>query len=393
MFLQSDATRILNSSGIYAFRNKLDGKIYVGQSKNVLTRKHQHEKSKLNNSRRFHNAMKKHTPKGFDWVVLEYCEKKELNEREAYWVTQLNSIHPNGYNLTSGGGAFQRHHQETKLQFSRNQLAKVEQKTHLFVSQDFIRVQTQRQIELGKRGEHSSQRIEVREKRNKTVRMRMLLNGKFFSHTAEEINKRRKIQIELYAKGLGKFQDAQFIERNRQLVREKLLNGNHHTQQEGWTEKSIEAHRHEMKPLVVAIRTDDGKTIEKKYDSLHEAERQLEADRSHISAMCSGNNGVITVQCKIGKIIKGNFGVEAEWSLEDIKKLPNAHFKRKMTVEVTIKMHDGSVILEKYDGQREACRQLEASPSAFRGVLRKEKYKTTKCNLGKIIQVVEVNAD
>jgi group I intron endonuclease len=393
MFLQNDTTRIQNSSGIYAFRNKLDGKIYVGQSKNVLTRKQQHEKSKLNNSRRFHNAMKKHTPKGFDWVVLEYCEKKELNEREAYWVAQLNSIHPNGYNLTSGGGAFQRHHQETKLQFSRNQLAKVEQKTHLFVSLDFIRVQTKRQIELGKRGEHSSQRIEVREMRNKTVRMRMLLNGKFFSHTAEEINKRRKIQIELYAKGLGKFQDAQFIERNRQLVREKLLNGTHHTQQVGWIEKSIEAHRHEMKPLVVAIRTDDGKTIEKKYDSLHEAERQLEADRSHISAMCSGNSGVITVQCKIGKIIKGNFGVEAEWNLEDIKKLPNSHFKRKMTVEVTIKMHDDSVILKKYDGQREACRQLEASPRAFRGVLRKEKYKTTKCNLGKIIQVVEVDAD
>jgi hypothetical protein len=148
-----------------------------------------------------------------------------------------------------------------------------------------------------------------------------------------------------------------------------------------------------MKALVVAIRTDDGKTVERKFESLHEAERQLEADRSHISALCSGNSGVITVQCKIGKIIKGNFGVEAEWNIEDIKKLPNSYFTKKMTVEVTIKMHDGSVIVKKYDGQREACRQLEASPRAFRGVLRKDKYKTTKCNLGKITQVVEVNAD
>ena len=393
MLFKNQYVGVKDISGIYAFRNKIDGKIYVGQSKSVLTRKRQHEKCNASNSRRFHYAMKKHTPNGFDWVVLEYCDKSILDEREAYWVSKLNSIHPYGYNLTSGGGAFQRHHPETRVKFSKNQIERVEQKTHIFVSKDFIRDQTQRQIELGKRGEHSSQRVEVRAKRNKTVRERMILNGKFFSHTPEEINRRRKIQVELYAKGLGKFQEPGFIERNRQLVKEKLLTGNHHTQQEGWTEKSIEAHRHEMKALVVAIRTDDGKTVERKFESLHEAERQLEADRSHISAMCSGNSGVITVQCKIGKIIKGNFGVEAEWNIEDIKKLPNSYFTKKMTVEVTIKMHDGSVIVKKYDGQREACRQLEASPRAFRGVLRKDKYKTTKCNLGKITQVVEVNAD
>lgn len=377
-------------SGIYAFRNKLDGKIYVGQSKSVLTRKKQHEKCKTNNCRRFHHAMKRHTPNGFDWVVLEYCDKSLLDEREAYWVSTLHSIHPNGYNLTSGGGAFQRHHQETKLKFSKNQIEKVKQKSHLFVSQEFIKVQTQRQIELGKRGEHSSQRIEVRAKRNKTVRERMLLNGKFFSHTTEEINRRRKIQAELYAKGLGKFQEIEFIERNRQLVKEKLLNGSHHTQQVGWTEKSIEAHRHEMKALVVAIRTKDGKTIERKFESLHEAERQLEADRSHLSALCDEQKGVLTVQCNLGKIVKGNFGDEAEWSIEEIGKLPNSHFTRKMTVEVTIKMQDGSVTVKTYEGQREACRQLEANPRAFRGVLRGEKYKSTKCNLGQITQVVEV---
>ena len=63
-----------------------------------------------------------------------------------------------------------------------------------------------------------------------------------------------------------------------------------------------------------------------------------------------------------------------------------------MTVEVTIELHDGSKIVKIYEGQREACRQLEASTRAFRGVLRKEKYKTTQCNLGRIVQVVEVSA-
>ena len=61
-----------------------------------------------------------------------------------------------------------------------------------------------------------------------------------------------------------------------------------------------------------------------------------------------------------------------------------------MTVEVTIKIQDGTSIVRTFEGQREACRQLEANPRAFRGVLRKEKYKSTKCNLGQITQVVEV---
>jgi hypothetical protein len=146
-----------------------------------------------------------------------------------------------------------------------------------------------------------------------------------------------------------------------------------------------------MKALIVAIRTSDGNTIERKFDSLHEAQRQLEADRSHISAMCSGQSGVSTVQCNIGKIIRGNFGDVAEWDIEEISKLPNSDFTRKMTVEVTIELHDGSKIVKTYEGQREACRQLEANTRAFRGVLRKEKYKTTQCNLGRIVQVVEVS--
>lgn len=381
---------VLKKSGIYSFTNKLNGKVYVGQSKDVQTRKKQHERGDTNNSRRFHNAMVKHGPDAFEFEVLEYCERDLLDEKESYWIAKLESLYPSGYNLTTGGGAFQKHNEETKKIFSENQKERLKSGTHIYSDPEFQKRQRERQIELGKLGLLPSQSAEFKAKRNATVQDRIQKHGKFFQHSPEEIDRKRNEQKILYERGLGKFQEIELIEKNRKLVKEKLANGKHHTQQEGWKEKSIEAHRNEMKALVVAIRTKDEKIIERKFESLHEAARQLEADRSHLSALCAGQSGVLTVQCNLGKIVKGNFGNEAEWSIEEIRKLPNSHFTKKMTVEVTIKIQDGSSIVRTFEGQREACRQLEANPRAFRGVLRKEKYKSTKCNLGQITQVVEV---
>ena len=36
--------------------------------------------------------------------VIEECPDDMLNEREHYWIEKLNSLRPNGYNLTTGGG-------------------------------------------------------------------------------------------------------------------------------------------------------------------------------------------------------------------------------------------------------------------------------------------------
>lgn len=374
-------------SGVYAFRNKLNGKVYVGQSKNVTTRRVQHERGDTSNSRRFHNAMQKYGSEGFDWVVLEYCDIDQLNEREAYWVQQLDSLHPNGYNLTSGGGAFQKHHAETLLKFSENQKKLVESNQHHFQSPDFIEKQTKHQIELGLRGEHSSQREDVKAKRNQTVADRIARNGKFFSHTTEEIERKRQHQLELYAKGDGKFTLPEFIENNIALVKSKLRDGTHHTQQDGWFEKSKAAHQHEMKAIVVAIRKPDGTTVEIKFESLHDAARDLEADRAHITAICKSSSGVISVKCKLGKIVRGIIGTEPDWDLEKLKRTPDSTFTNQKPVTVTIQKDDGTIVIKSYQGQREACRDLSAQPRALRYMIKGEKYKSTGCNLGRIIKV------
>jgi group I intron endonuclease len=382
---------IKDTSGIYAFRNIANGRVYVGQSQKVLTRKKQHERGDTNNSRRFHNAMNKYGAIGFEFTVLEYCERIFLNEREGYWIQKLNALYPNGYNLTSGGGALQRHHEETRKKFSENQKKRIIDGTHIYLSNDFIEKNKQRQIELGKLGKHSSQQIEFKEKRNKTVQQRIDETGSFFKHSAEEIERKRKQQKELYSKGRGKFQDPKLIEHNRQLVKNKLAEGKHHTQREGWSEQAKNAAKQQMKRVFLAIRINNGQTIQHDYQSIHEASRELSARRKSISEMCIPNTKVLTTNCKLGKIIRCSFGSQPNWNLSELMKIPDSAFSRMIAVKFTIKRIDGKIIHKKYDGIREGCRILEADKSAVRWIIKGEKYKSTKCNLGLVIKVEELS--
>ena len=384
------ALPVLKKSGIYLFKNKLNGKVYVGQSKDVQTRKKQHERGDTNNSRRFHNAMVKHGPDAFEFEVLEYCEREQLDEKESYWIAKLESLYPLGYNLTTGGGAFQRHNEETKKIFSEIQKQRLKSGTHIYSDPEFQKRQRERQIELGKLGLLPSQTAEFKAKRNATVKDRIQKDGKFFEHSSEEIQRKRNEQNILYERGLGKFQEIELIEKNRKLVREKLANGKHHTQQVGWKEKAIASKRGEMKPIVLCIRTIDGKTITQKFESINDAVRQLDARKKSISEMCNQKSTVSTIDCKIGKIIKGTFGIEEAWTQHEVEAILNASLTRKMGIEITILKGDGSELILRYDSQRSACRELNAQHRALRYMLAGEKYKSTGCNLGRIVKVREI---
>lgn len=91
--------------GIYCIENLIDGKKYVGQSIDIYVRWVAH-KWKLNNS--CHNnlhllrAWEKYGEDNFVFVILEQCERYELNQKEIYWIQKLNT-HKYGYNLTDGG--------------------------------------------------------------------------------------------------------------------------------------------------------------------------------------------------------------------------------------------------------------------------------------------------
>jgi group I intron endonuclease len=39
----------------------------------------------------------------FTFRVLEVCDKELADEREIYWIAELNTVYPNGYNISLGG--------------------------------------------------------------------------------------------------------------------------------------------------------------------------------------------------------------------------------------------------------------------------------------------------
>lgn len=94
--------------GIYKITNKVNGKIYVGQSIDIEERWKQHRWKAFNCNEvgyhsAIHAAMRKYGLDNFVYEILEECDVEELDEKEKYWISILNSITPNGYNIMDGG--------------------------------------------------------------------------------------------------------------------------------------------------------------------------------------------------------------------------------------------------------------------------------------------------
>lgn len=86
---------------IYKTTNNINGKIYIGQSHKIKEESTDYFGSGFYLKR----AIKKNGKENFKKEVLEEClTKKQLNEREIYWISFYNSIDKNiGYNIALGG--------------------------------------------------------------------------------------------------------------------------------------------------------------------------------------------------------------------------------------------------------------------------------------------------
>lgn len=82
---------------IYKTTNLITGKIYVGKNSNG-------NRSYLGSGVLLKRAIKKYGRQNFRKEVLEICDAHDWEEREQYWIQQLNSRDPNiGYNVAPGG--------------------------------------------------------------------------------------------------------------------------------------------------------------------------------------------------------------------------------------------------------------------------------------------------
>ncbi|MBQ6296207.1 MAG: GIY-YIG nuclease family protein [Selenomonadaceae bacterium] len=86
---------------IYLITNLLNGMKYVGQTTQKLTVR---LKAHRNADSYIGRAIRRYGRENFKIEVLEECETAEqLNEREIFWIAELNCMSPNGYNCTEGG--------------------------------------------------------------------------------------------------------------------------------------------------------------------------------------------------------------------------------------------------------------------------------------------------
>lgn len=102
--LYQEDNKSLETSGIYCFTNRYNGKQYVGQSVNLSRRLKEHWKCRgIGHNSAIDLAIHTYGKEAFDVEILEYCDPAALNEAEERWISIKNCIAPSGYNLTKGG--------------------------------------------------------------------------------------------------------------------------------------------------------------------------------------------------------------------------------------------------------------------------------------------------
>lgn len=91
---------------IYKATNKINGKVYIGQTVCSFHKRKLKHFSKANEkkpSMHFHRALKKYGKSNFTWEIIENCNsKQELDDMEFHYIKQYDSF-KNGYNMTFGG--------------------------------------------------------------------------------------------------------------------------------------------------------------------------------------------------------------------------------------------------------------------------------------------------
>lgn len=93
---------------VYSITHRESGKQYVGLTKRqAVSRWRNHIWSSERNSSAcplLSRAMDKYGADAFDFAVIDIAEScKQLAHKERFWIKELNTLAPNGYNLSTGG--------------------------------------------------------------------------------------------------------------------------------------------------------------------------------------------------------------------------------------------------------------------------------------------------
>lgn len=107
---------------VYCTTNMLTGIKYVGKCVKLPNKSEKY----IGSGTYLQSAIRKYGKEYFCKEIIEYnIENKELlNLREQYWIKELNTKYPNGYNLTDGGDGCQGMTEKTKEKNQTNEQIK-----------------------------------------------------------------------------------------------------------------------------------------------------------------------------------------------------------------------------------------------------------------------------
>lgn len=82
--------------GIYKITNKINGKVYIGQSKDILRRWRRHRVTAYNKEDEayeypLYRAIRKYGLENFDFSIIEECGVEALDEKELYYIKQYST--------------------------------------------------------------------------------------------------------------------------------------------------------------------------------------------------------------------------------------------------------------------------------------------------------------
>jgi group I intron endonuclease len=95
---------------VYKITNIINGTVYVGQTTKTLKQRwteHVYDsigKRRRKNNSYLHLSIDKYGKENFIAEVLNLCvDKKSLDDVERFYIKMLNTVRPNGYNISLGG--------------------------------------------------------------------------------------------------------------------------------------------------------------------------------------------------------------------------------------------------------------------------------------------------
>lgn len=109
---------------VYLYRNKLNGMGYVGETKQGFKERHRkHIKPSSKTPPPIDIAIQKYGIENFEYYIIDTAKTlDELYEKERYWIKELGTLTPNGYNQCYGGKTTEgyRHREQSKLKMSQS---------------------------------------------------------------------------------------------------------------------------------------------------------------------------------------------------------------------------------------------------------------------------------